>query len=93
MGRNNEREGRDAEVAEEEVAPEALEGEAAAPVDPLTLDGFHVTSGGEYVGTYESKADAQAFIDAHLVPQEKAGEIVCVPPEAPEPEVEAEARR
>lgn len=45
-------------------------------VDPTSLPGFHVVAGDTFVGTYETAADAQAFIDGHLAPQQAKAKIV-----------------
>ena len=45
-------------------------------VDLATVPGFHVKSEGNFIGTYPTEHDAQAFIDGHLTPQNKKAEIV-----------------
>lgn len=53
--------------------------DAETPVEeanPLEAPGFHVVQGKTYCGTYETKEDAQAFIDGHVTPQELEAKIV-----------------
>ncbi len=50
-----------------EKPPKAADkAEEPAAFDPKTTDGFHVMKGREHLGTYETEADAQAYIDGHL---------------------------
>jgi hypothetical protein len=53
--------------------------ENAPKADDLNLKetpGFHVVADGTYCGTYQSRDDAQAYIDGHITPQDKNAEIV-----------------
>lgn len=41
------------------------------------VPGFHVvTADGTHLGTYQSKEDAEAFIEGHLVPQSIKANVV-----------------
>lgn len=45
--------------------------------NPKDHTGFHVMrDDGEFLGTYATEADAQAFIDGHMTPQKLKGSIV-----------------
>lgn len=47
--------------------------------EEMNLDqtpGFHVLSEDVFLGTYPTEADAQAFIDGQLVPQDLTGKII-----------------
>ncbi len=53
--------------------PDAVE---TVESNPLDTPGFHVVQGKTFLGTYETEEDAQAFIDAHITPQELEAKIV-----------------
>lgn len=62
------------------VVDKAKEPEAKYKKDtfnPKNTNGFHVLrEDGEYLGTYDDKASAQAFIDGHVTPQDIKASIV-----------------
>lgn len=45
-------------------------------LDITAEPGFHVVVDGKYSGTYDTREDAQAYIDGQIVPQDLDGEIV-----------------
>lgn len=60
------------------VKNEATSSEAPAvdKFDAENTPGFHVLIKGDHVGTFQTKADAQSFIDQHLAPQGLSAKIV-----------------